>query len=99
MVNGDELDREITELIERFLDEAVGHPGLPVDDGTDLVSDLMLDSLDFVALLSELEERWDLRIPDEDASIQSFATVGAVRAYVRRALGAADQHSRPHERA
>jgi acyl carrier protein len=86
MVSARDLESEITDLVHGFLAELTGQGAQPVSDDTDLVADLMLDSLDFLALLTRIEQRWDLKIPDEDTNIENFATVGAVRAYVRRAL-------------
>ena len=85
MVSTELLDEEITGLIRRFLAEAVGRPDEEITDETDFIADLMLDSLDFVALIGELEGRWGLRI-GADTGIRALGTVGAVRRYVHEAL-------------
>ena len=87
MVDDVDLDAEITGLIRRYLTDLVGRPDQELSDDLDLVADLMLDSLDFVALIAELESHWDLRIRDADATLQHFGTIGAIRAYLHRALG------------
>ena len=43
--------------------------------------DLNADSLDLVELIMELEEHYDLAIPDEDA--QSISTVGEAVRYIQ----------------
>ena len=85
MVSAAELDEQITSLIRRFLAEAVGRPDEEITDDTDFIADLMLDSLDFVALIGEIESRWGLRVPP-DTGIRSLGTVGAVRGFVHEAL-------------
>ncbi len=87
MVGNGDLDAEISGLIRRYLTEVVGRPDQELSDDLDLVADLMLDSLDFVALIAELENHWDLRIQDADATLQQFGTIGAIRAYLHRVLG------------
>ncbi|GHV24723.1 hypothetical protein FACS189465_2170 [Clostridia bacterium] len=44
---------------------------------TDLVEDLSVDSLDFIDLLSRIEDEFDVKIPD-DFPIESIKTVGDI---------------------
>lgn len=46
--------------------------------------DLSADSLDLVELIMELEEKYDMTIPDEDA--QGIATVGDAVKYIETRL-------------
>ncbi|MDP6507884.1 MAG: acyl carrier protein [Chloroflexota bacterium] len=48
--------------------------------GTSFEKDLGADSLDLVELIMELEEHYDLTIPDEDA--QKITTVGEAVKYI-----------------
>lgn len=49
--------------------------------GADFVFDLGFDSLDCVELLMDLEDEFNMSIPDEDA--ETLTTVGSVSAYLR----------------
>lgn len=82
----EEVERELDQIIRGLTGSAYGRPTAALEDGTELVADLMLDSLDFVSLMTEVDERWALDIPDEDISVRRFATVGSLRAYVCEAL-------------
>jgi acyl carrier protein len=85
MVSNDDLDAEITDLMDEFLRDVLGEAEPAYTDGTDLVADLHLDSLDFVTLMTEIETRWDLELADiTDGRV--FATIGSVRAFIRAAL-------------
>ena len=57
----------------------------------DLRNDLGLDSLDMIEMLFEIEEVFDIDIPNED--LPQIATVGDVIAYVERRL--AEPASKP----
>lgn len=47
-----------------------------------LVDDLKADSLDVAALMLELEERYNVEIPDEE--LGSLVTVGDIAAYLEK---------------
>lgn len=58
-------------------------PHLPFADGgefgdDDDLSDLGLDSMGLVALMADLEDRYDLVLPDEFVAEATFATVGSL---------------------
>ncbi|MBU3074014.1 acyl carrier protein [Clostridium estertheticum] len=44
-------------------------------------NDLGADSLDIVELIMELEEKYDIEIPDED--VEKIATVGDIVEYIK----------------
>jgi acyl carrier protein len=78
------IDVRIDEMITRFIEQSRGAGiGVAYTDRSALVGDLGFDSLDLVAFLAEIEKSWDLVIPDEDFSLETFATVGAVRRYIK----------------
>ncbi len=54
---------------------------------THFINDLNADELDGVELVMELEEQFDIRIPDEDS--EKLLTVGEVIDYVAKAKGVA----------
>ena len=49
----------------------------PLDDSSDLGS-LGLDSMSIVALLGDIEDRYDLELPDDILNEATFATVGSL---------------------
>ncbi len=53
--------------------------------GTELTKQLGADSLDMVELVMELEEEFDVTIPDED--VQGIRTVEDAIRYISRRLG------------
>ncbi|SDF91472.1 acyl carrier protein [Fontibacillus panacisegetis] len=54
---------------------------LVINNQTELIRDLGIDSLTIVAFISFLEEN-GIMVPDEDLNAEYFSTVGAVKAYV-----------------
>ena len=52
---------------------------------TSFINDLGADSLDIVELVMELEEEFDMSIPDEDA--EKIRTVGDAVEYIRKTRG------------
>ncbi|MFJ4504452.1 acyl carrier protein [Streptomyces sp. NPDC088864] len=73
----------LDELIGQFAQNpARGIEPTEFADGEALVADLGFDSLDLVEFLAQIEETWAFTIPDEDFTLETFATVGAVRAYI-----------------
>lgn len=87
MVTGNDLDAEITELFDQYLRDVLGEAEPAYTEESDLVADLRLDSLDFVALLAEIETRWDLELADR-TDAQVFVTIGSVRAFIHAVLAA-----------
>ncbi|MBU3153830.1 acyl carrier protein [Clostridium estertheticum] len=49
--------------------------------GSSFMNDLGADSLDIVELIMELEEKYDIEIPDED--VEKIATVGDIVEYIK----------------
>jgi len=52
---------------------------------TNFINDLGADSLDIVELVMELEEEFDMSIPDEDA--EKIRTVGEAVEYIKKNKG------------
>jgi acyl carrier protein len=72
--------QEVLERIRAHLaDELEVDPGR-IRDGTRFKEDLEADSLDLVELVVELEDRYGIRIPDEDAA--KILTVGQAADFV-----------------
>ncbi len=53
---------------------------LTINENTVLVSDLEMDSFDLIQLITEVEDNFDIRIPDK--ALKNFITVGDVAKYI-----------------
>ena len=75
------MDREkVTEDIRGILVEQLGVEPGEVREEASFQEDLNADSLDLVELIMEMEDRFKLKIPDEDA--EKIVTVGDAVDYV-----------------
>lgn len=69
------IDR-LTSIIKKFKKDS----SLEINENTVLVSDLDLDSFDLVQLVCDIEDEFDIRIPDK--ALKNFITVGDVVKYI-----------------
>jgi acyl carrier protein len=65
---------EVLELVRAHLSEELGIDASGIEEGTRFREDLEADSLDLVELVMELEDRYGIRITDEEA--ERIKTVG-----------------------
>jgi acyl carrier protein len=65
---------EVLELVRTHLSEELGIDASKVDEGSRFKEDLEADSLDLVELVVELEDRYGIRITDEEA--ERIKTIG-----------------------
>ncbi|MBC6447378.1 phosphopantetheine-binding protein [Actinokineospora xionganensis] len=59
-------------------------------DAGDELAGLGLDSMSLVALLSDIEDRYDVELPDEIVDEATFATVGSLWSALSPLVGHAD---------
>jgi acyl carrier protein len=71
---------EVLERIREHLATELEIDPARIDEGTRFKEDLEADSLDLVELLVELEDRYGIRIPDEQAA--KILTVGQAADFV-----------------
>lgn len=67
---------EVIVKVKQILVENLGVSEKELVEGANLVDDLGADSLDSVEIVMELENEFDIEIPDEDA--EKLTTVGAI---------------------
>jgi len=59
-------------------------PSLVVEKDTHLLDDKILDSLDLMDFIFQVQEQWDLTIPDEDLEKYRLGGLDNMAAYLER---------------
>jgi acyl carrier protein len=85
LVDPTEIESKVIEIVS----EQMGVDKAEISRETSFVNDLNADSLDTVELVMELEDAFDLNIPDEEA--EKIQTVGQAIAYIVEHLSAQQQ--------
>jgi len=75
---------EIEDKVIQIVSEQMSVDKGEISKETSFVNDLNADSLDTVELVMELEDEFDLTIPDEDA--ENLKTVGEAISYITKHL-------------
>ncbi len=75
---------EIEEKVIQIVSEQMSVDRGEVSRDTSFVNDLNADSLDTVELVMELEDEFDMSIPDEEA--EKLKTVGEAISYIQKQL-------------
>lgn len=77
----DEIKDKIREyVVDEYVEEG---EDIEVKDDTPLISGGLVDSFSMVSLKLFLETEYDVKIPDERATAETFDTVNAIAALVR----------------
>jgi acyl carrier protein len=78
----DDLRKAILDYVRReYLEE---DDDRPLTESTRLISGGIVDSFSMVSLKRFLERKYDVKIPDADASPEAFDTVDSIAALVER---------------
>jgi acyl carrier protein len=86
MIDGElQIDEKLRSVLRSHLPEAA--PDGPLAPDSTLV-DLGIDSLRLVEFIIDLEDRFQIAIPDEEMLANNFNTVGTVSTLVNRILTA-----------
>ena len=75
-----EIEEKVIQIVSEQLSDDKGE----ISKDTSFVNDLNADSLDTVELVMELEDEFDLTIPDEDA--EKLKTVGEAIGFIQKHL-------------
>jgi acyl carrier protein len=82
-------DREsIRRTLVELMEADTGETYADVDDAKNLRTDLNLDSVDIVSIVSQVERRFRLRLSQQD--LEKVVTVGDVLDLLQRKLGEAE---------
>jgi acyl carrier protein len=79
--------QEVLEDVKRIVSEFATVPPAHLQESHALIADLGCDSLDIVEITMEVEEHFDISVPDDQA--QDIRTVGDITDGVLRLLGQA----------
>jgi len=71
-----------TALIEYIKEEIMRNRNAKLDADTDLLSAGILDSLGILQLVAFIEEKFGVKIPDEDVVFENFQSVNALVSYL-----------------
>lgn len=66
--------------LTQIIRNSTGDNSIVIDENTVLLSDLGMNSLELVNLVCEIEDEFDIEIPDR--AIKSFKTVGDVIKFI-----------------
>jgi len=58
------------------------HPGLEVSDEDNLLALGVMDSLSFVELVEEVQERYGISVQDVEITEENFGSIGALTRYI-----------------
>jgi acyl carrier protein len=79
-------EKEVEEKVISIVSEQLGVDKAEISRETSFVNDLNADSLDTVELIMELEDAFEMSIPDEEA--EKIQTVGQAVEYILQHLNA-----------
>jgi acyl carrier protein len=80
VAGGDQVSSSVEEKVISIVAEQLGVPKEEVTLESSIIEDLKADSLDVVELVMELEDEFDITIPDDD--YEKLRTVGDAIRYI-----------------
>ncbi|GAB3588966.1 acyl carrier protein [Calidifontibacter terrae] len=78
-------DQEILEGLAEIVNEETGLDPKEVQSEKSFTEDLDIDSLSMMTIVVNAEEKFDVRIPDDE--VKNLKTVGDAVAYIKNAQG------------
>ncbi len=70
--------QEIIDVLAQYTDV----PAEEINESSDLIEDLELNSFDVITIVSDFEDQYGIRIPDDQ--IMEFHTVADIEAYLEK---------------
>ena len=70
--------QEIIDVLAQYTDV----PAEEINESSDLIEDLELNSFDVITIVSDFEEQYGIQIPDDQ--IMEFHTVADIEAYLEK---------------
>ena len=74
------MEEEIFENLKKMISEQFGVEEELIKKDSSLMDDLAADSLDIVEFIMNIEEKYEIKIPDED--VESFNKVEDIMKYI-----------------
>jgi len=74
-------------VLEYIVDEYVEDEDEEVTYDTPLISSGLVDSFSMVSLKNFLEKKYDIKLPDEEATPEAFDTINSIAELVKRHKG------------
>jgi acyl carrier protein len=78
-------EQEILSALAEIVNEETGLPADAVQSDRSFTDDLDIDSLSMMTIVVNAEEKFNVRIPDDD--VKNLRTVGDAVAYIQSAQG------------
>ncbi|MFC8734595.1 acyl carrier protein [Luteimicrobium sp. NPDC057192] len=76
-------EEEVLAGLAEIVAEESGQPASAVVPGASFTDDLDIDSLSMMTIITHAEDKFDVRIPDED--VKNLSTVGDAVSYIAKA--------------
>lgn len=84
MTGTQETSATVRSQLKSYIDEAFLylHPGLELKDGDSFLELGVIDSLGFVELVEEVQQRYGISVSDVDITEENFGSIDALVAFV-----------------
>lgn len=89
-MNKQNIKVEIIKIIEKIYLKGCSKKVPNINDKTQLINDLGLDSLEILMLITALEKKFNFKIPDDDLRIELFVYLESIVDYIYKKLNKKD---------
>lgn len=79
----DEND-SVSDSIKAFIETELSYGLDDVDPAGDLIEQGVIDSMNLLRLISFMEEKFEIQIPDQDVIPSNFHSLDSITAYINR---------------
>lgn len=92
-MNKQNIKVEIIKIIEKIYLKGCSKKVPNINDKTQLINDLGLDSLEILMLITALEKKFNFKIPDDDLRIELFVYLESIVDYIYKKLNKKDWYN------